>query len=157
MQTPLLPQHQPRAIKLCGDANAGTLNFNDKTTSTGTLSLSSVAATLNVQNAPSATTTISDTKGNGNIVFASGSQTGTNAGGIVTISAGGNIDGTDATSKILGSQVMITSTSGSIGSNVAPVIASPQLVLNAASGSVSVSDSVAVTSLSGSASAAGSF
>ncbi len=143
------------------DANAGTLTFDAKTASSGTLTLNSVASQLNVVEAPYTTVGITvATTPNANVLLNSGNSAAAVLGGsgTFTVSTTGNIDVGTNTSGIKGSSVSLNSSSGSIGALRVVPTSSGTLILNASGGNVNVSDSLATSSVTGAAnSSTGTF
>ncbi|MBU6452842.1 MAG: hypothetical protein KGS72_13735 [Cyanobacteria bacterium REEB67] len=144
------------------DSGTGTLNFDGSASpSTGTLNLTSVAANLNIIEAPFAIVTISDNKTVGaNVVLNSQSKaTPIGGSGAFTVLASGNITESAGSPAITGSTITLTSNNGSIGTSGQPIaVSAPVLKLSAAStnGAIYVS-AASIKSLSGTAGSAGTF
>jgi hypothetical protein len=144
------------------DSGTGTLNFDGSSSpSTGTLSLTSVAANLNIIEAPFATVTITDNKtASADVVLNSQSKaTPIGGSGAFTVLASGNITEGAGSPAITGSTITLTSNTGSIGTAGQPIaLNAPVLKLSAAStnGSIYISAG-SITSLTGTSGSAGTF
>lgn len=139
------------------DSATGNVTINAPTTSTGTLSLVSQAAQLNVPNANYSNVSIINNNGGGNVLLNSGNNMSAvlgNGNGTFAVTAGGNIDANQNTDGIKGTSVSLISNSGSIGSARRITASAQTLTARALNGSVDVETPNATTINGG---AAGTF
>jgi len=143
------------------DSSTGTLTFDPTVASTGTVTLKSAAGQLNITELPFDNVSITAAGGTNNVTLnpAASAVAVFGGSGTFAISATGNINAGAKTQAIQGSSVSLTSTGASIGNLAAIPVNSASLVLNAIStnGSVNVTDSAAITSLTGGAGSSGTF